>query len=103
MPEGGIGTGSLNQERFPAGLDAQGLQLDGTAAEGIAWKYTGRGDAIKAVSAAYQIVAADETIIADAVGGAFTVTLPPVAANIARRFLVKRVNGGANNVTVSET
>jgi hypothetical protein len=52
-------------------------------------------------SAAYTVV--DETVIfADATGGAFAITLPPsVTETINRDVHVKRVNAGANTVTVT--
>lgn len=42
----------------------------------------------------------ERTILADATGGAFTVTLPTAIGRKGRKFTVIRVNGGGNAVTV---
>ncbi len=47
---------------------------------------------------AYIITAADSIILADASGGAFTVTLPPAAVN--NTFTIKKVDASGNVVTV---
>jgi hypothetical protein len=52
---------------------------------------------------AYTIVAAtDDYISADAAGGAFSVTLP-TAVGVTKPLTIKRMNSGANNVTVATT
>jgi hypothetical protein len=51
----------------------------------------------------YTITALDWTVLADAAGGAFNVTLPSVAANRGRVFIVKRINAGANKPTIITT
>lgn len=53
----------------------------------------------KSVTTTYTVV--DETHIgADAAGGAFTVTIPNTAETVHRLVTVKRLNSGANAVTV---
>jgi hypothetical protein len=42
----------------------------------------------------------ERTLLADATGGAFTVTLPTAIGRKGRKFTVVRVNGGGNAVTV---
>lgn len=52
---------------------------------------------------AYTIVAAtDDIITADGAGGAFSVTLP-TAVGVTKSLTIKRINSGANNITVATT
>lgn len=55
---------------------------------------------IQRVTAAYQMQTLDDLIIADATGGAFAVTLPAVVDAQSKFYMVKRLNAGANAVTV---
>jgi hypothetical protein len=52
------------------------------------------------VTASTAILSNDFAIIANSTSGAITVSLPPAATANGRVFVVKRVNAGANNVTV---
>jgi hypothetical protein len=52
------------------------------------------------VSAAYTLEADYDVIPADTTGAAFTITLPKAALHKGRLVFVKRINGGANNLTV---
>lgn len=54
----------------------------------------------RSVTASTSIVSSDFAIIADSTAAAITVSLPPAATTNGRIFFVKRVNAGANNVTV---
>lgn len=56
--------------------------------------------AIRSVAAATTMVETDRTVLGDATGGAFTVTLPAAADVVGVELVVKRVNGGGNAVTV---
>lgn len=67
----------------------------GTAAANAASFGTARS-----VTASTSIVSSDFAIIANSTAGAITVSLPPAATSNGRVFFVKRVNAGANNVTV---
>ena len=51
-------------------------------------------------TAAYTLTAADDLILADATGGAFTLTLPPAATVDGQEFTVKKVDASANAVTL---
>lgn len=53
------------------------------------------------VTAAYTVAPLDRVVLADAVGGAFAVTLPVAAEAAERLVVVKRLNAGANAVTVT--
>ena len=56
------------------------------------------------VTAAYTVEAFDRVILANATAGAFTVTLPTaVDRNGQQPITIKRVNGGANAVTIGST
>ena len=57
-----------------------------------------------AVTAAYTVEAFDRVILANATAGAFTVTLPTaVDRNGQQPITIKRVNSGANAVTIGST
>lgn len=56
---------------------------------------------VVSVTSAYSAKIDDGLVLADAVGGAFTVTLPSAALNSGAVLRVKRLNAGANAVTVS--
>lgn len=57
--------------------------------------------AVKSVTSAYLVTRADSIILADATGGAFTVTLVTPVGIKARRYTIKRLNAGANAVTIA--
>jgi len=61
----------------------------------------GFGQPIIVIFAAYTAGVRDTYLMADATSGAFTVTLPPASSTVTgRMYAVKRINSGANNVTV---
>lgn len=68
------------------------LQVAGPLATPIATKTTD-----------YTITGSDSVILADATTAAFNVTLPTAASISGRQYTIKRINGGANNVTVNTT
>ncbi len=55
---------------------------------------------VRSVTASTSIVSSDFAIIANSTAAAITVSLPPAATANGRIFFVKRVNAGANHVTV---
>ena len=56
--------------------------------------------AVTTVTGAYAVKAADYSVLANATGGAFSVTLPPSASSDRRVLQVKKINASANAVTV---
>ncbi len=52
-------------------------------------------------SSTYTITATDSIISADATSSPFTITLPSAVNNTGRTYVVKRVNAGGNDVTLS--
>ncbi|HSX42833.1 MAG TPA: polysaccharide deacetylase family protein [Candidatus Saccharimonadales bacterium] len=54
-------------------------------------------------TSAYAVTAADSTIAANAVAGAFTVTLPTAVGIAGRIHTIKRTNSGTNAITVGTT
>ena len=48
----------------------------------------------------YDITDDDSTILADATAAAITLTLPPASTTLHHVFTVKRLNSGANSVTI---
>lgn len=55
------------------------------------------------VTAAYTATTADDLIVCDATGGAFTVTLPAADQVQFLRLSVIRINGGGNAITIGGT
>lgn len=55
---------------------------------------------IRAVTATYNMMPEDTVVLGNATGGAFSVFLPPVSVAENKRYAVKRLNAGANAVTV---
>lgn len=51
----------------------------------------------------YTALYSDEVLLGDATGGAFTITLPTAVGNEGKPFTVKRINSGANAVTIGTT
>ena len=56
---------------------------------------------VRTVTAAYTADSTDQTILCDATGAAFALTLPATATNKGKILVVKRINSGANAVTVT--
>jgi hypothetical protein len=56
---------------------------------------------IKTVTAGYTVQLTDNTILCDASGGAFTVTMPEVSGAEGRIFNIKKIDPSANAVTVA--
>lgn len=56
---------------------------------------------VRAASAATTLTDADDVLLVNTTSGAVTVTLPPAAsARRDRPYIVKKINAGANNVTL---
>lgn len=60
------------------------------------------GGGVVSAAAAYEMTVADRVVLADAASGAFTVKLPDPAASEGVVLTVKRLNSGANAVTVGQ-
>lgn len=56
---------------------------------------------VRKVTSSQSALISDSVILADASGGAVTVTLKPAAECVGKIVSVKRLNSGANNVTVA--
>lgn len=66
----------------------------------LAWADLLESDgAVKTVTTTYTASALDELVLADASGGAFTVTLPR-AEDGTKRLTIKRISSGVNAVTI---
>lgn len=63
---------------------------------------TGKGfiAALTTKTTAYTLTATDSVILANATTAAFTCTLPTAVGITGRQYTIKRINSGANNVTV---
>lgn len=56
-----------------------------------------------AKTSAYTLTGSDSVVSGDTTGGAFSLTLPSSAGIAGRMYTIKRVNAGANNLTVATT
>lgn len=81
-----------------------GFALVSTAAGARSWTRASlQPHAIAAKTAAYTATSADEILTGDATGGAFSITLPTAVGISGRTYTIKRLNSGANAVTVATT
>lgn len=81
-----------------------GFALVSTAAGVRSWaRCSAQPHAISATTGTYTATSADEILTGDAAGGAFSITLPTAAGIAGRIYTVKRLNSGANAVTVATT
>ena len=60
-------------------------------------------NAITAKTSAYTALVSDEIITGDATSAAFTITLPTAVGKVGQTYTIKRINAGANAVTVGTT
>lgn len=60
-------------------------------------------EAISTKTSAYTITSDDSVILADATSSAFSITLPTAVGRSGKKYFIKRINDGSNNVTVDTT
>lgn len=77
--------------------------LFNTSLTGSATAYVTLRSNVNSVSSSYVITSTDAVVLADATGGAVTVTLPTAASITGKVYTVKRINSGSNNVTLATT
>jgi hypothetical protein len=81
----------------PAGTDGgKALRYDGSAN----YVLEGQRLRVRSVSTTATFGTDDDVILGDTTGGAFSVNLPAVATSSRRVYTLKRVNAGANNLTL---
>lgn len=70
--------------------------------DGAAWQaFAGVSNPVIATkSGAYTLLSTDDTILADAVGGIFSLTLPAAASNVGKIFNIAKIDASANAVTI---
>ena len=91
-------SGKLTYEQLLAYLNKQLPRLFG-AVTALARNFNAQQTG-KNVAAAYVATLEDGLIRADATAGAFSITLPPASIAGRKRLTVKKVDGGANAVTI---
>jgi len=85
--------------RSPWEIELAKLALENRIATYLSVAGAMRG-AYRTVTASGNVVSGDYLIVADATAGAITMTLPPAALVPGRIYVFKRINSGANTVTV---
>lgn len=107
---GADNSGALVFVTYNAGTATERARLDNAGALGIGTTAHTRlhvagpiATALATKTAAYTITATDSTILADATGGAFTVTLPTAVGITGRLYTVKKIDSSGNVVTVGTT
>jgi hypothetical protein len=81
-----------------------GFALVSTAAGVRSWaRCSTQPRAFAARATAYAALTTDEILTGDATGGAFSITLPTAVGITGRAYTIKRINSGANAVTVATT
>jgi hypothetical protein len=85
--------------RSPREIELAKLALENRIAVYLQGGGATRG-AYRSVSATGNVVSGDYFLICNAAGGSITLTLPPAALVPGRIYVFKRINSGANTVTV---
>ena len=85
--------------RSPWEIELAKLALENRIATYLQGGGATRG-AYRSVSATGNVVSGDYLLVCNAAGGSITLTLPPVALVPGRIYVFKRINSGANTVTV---
>jgi len=85
--------------RSPREIELAKLALENRIAVYLQGGGATRG-AYRSVTTSGNVVSGDYMIICDATAGAITMTLPPAALVPGRIYVFKRINSGANTVTV---
>jgi hypothetical protein len=85
--------------RSPREVELAKLALENRIAAYLQGGGAARG-AYRSVTTSGNVVSGDYLIIADATTGAITLNLPPAALVPGRIYVIKRINAGANTVTV---
>lgn len=92
-----VGTSSVNLARLGAGSDGQVVTADSTATNGLSYQNS-TNSLIATKTSNYTLTGADSTILADASGGAFSLTLPAASSVLQHKFLLKRTDNTLANV-----
>lgn len=102
---GGNGASSSSGLASGGSISISGGTGYGTGIKGIVTASRLRADgfatAIAAKTTSYTLTPDDSTVAADATSGAVTLTLPAVSGCAGRIYVLKRLNSGANAVTVA--
>jgi hypothetical protein len=85
--------------RSPWEIELAKLALENRIATYLAGGGAARG-AYRSVTTSGNVLSGDYLLICNAAGGAITLTLPPAALVPGRIYVFKRINSGANTVTV---
>ena len=85
--------------RSPREIELAKLALENRIAAYLQGGGAARG-AYRSVTTSGNVVSGDYLILANAAGGAITLNLPPAALVPGRIYVIKRINSGANTVTV---
>jgi hypothetical protein len=85
--------------RSPWEVELAKLALENRIATYLQGGGAARG-AYRSVTTTGNVVSGDYFLICDAAGGAIVLTLPPAALVAGRIYVFKRINAGANTVTV---
>lgn len=97
-----------NASTIGAGSDDTGLKRSGVGGVKVTNGSTGVGyiesggviAGIVTKTANYTATATDHTILCDATGGAFTITLPAAASHTGRIYAIKKIDASVNAVTI---
>ena len=80
-----------------------GLNMTSTLENAVNQNRIRRAPRVHSVTAAYSVALSDGVVLADATGGAYSVTLPAAGSAANMEFIVKKIDASANAITVAAT
>lgn len=98
-----IGTGPDTFAVVSVGANGTVPTADSAQASGIKWAVPSASKLLAVSSnktTAYTLTTADEVVTGDATSAAFTFSLPTAVGNTGKVFHIKRLNAGANVITI---
>jgi hypothetical protein len=95
-----VATASATVTRLAVGANGTFLKANSSATEGVEWGSATANLAVASKTGAYTLTTSDDVILADASGGAFTLTLPTASGNTGKVFHLKKTDSSTNAVTV---
>lgn len=90
-----------NVVRLAVGTDGYVLKANSGATNGIEWAAeSGSALSVTSKTTTYTATTADDVILADTSGGAWTLTLPTAVGNSGKTFIIRKTDSSSNVLTI---